>query len=316
MDPYFTNYEEMRDANRQGKVLQRLTNEQGSNLDPLHKDIENLQFQLRQKNMERVLAEIQNPTRILEIGAGLLDEDGRSFFTKKMTLEQLDKVHYCDANPALMEISPELQCLDIAQLSTYLPKQAFSHVIGSNVLDTLNEEDLERGIKEIKLLLQQDGLVIHCLNYEPYLYAFYDDILSKGSYAIPFVNSQNQHCAVVFHDKLIDHPLLTVHSEKIWQGILALDKQGYLQHLAETCLVRGGTLIKAYDYYLEKMAKAFKTAGFRVLKNELLSHEKALEIPSLNGKHITCGPSGVVTEEFKGNECLVTMQTHVFVAGL
>ncbi len=323
MDP-FVNYAEMREANRQGKILQRLSLERTSDADVLQNAVEELQYKLRQKNMSAILRDyVCNPRHILEIGAGLLDSSGRSFFTQTMPLEHLRKTTYCDSNPQIAEISPEVHCFDIMELTNYFPKEAFSHVIGTNVLDTLDAEDLGSALEQIHSVLMDGGVLVHCLNFEPFLYAFYADI-SKEPHAIPYLNQNSQHCAIVSEeDGKPLHPLQSIAShldegarQSLWQGLLALDNEGFLEALAEKYRRRGGVVIKSYEHYITSLTAACEEAGFRIIACREISQIVETDIPALHGRHILCGPSGVYSEASGSDSGSVAIQTHLFAAEL
>ncbi len=318
----FVNYEEMRYANSQGELLQRLSDERitGSTFEA---QANALQYSLRQKNMEKILQKfVTHPRQILEVGAGLLDSNGRSFCTKSLPENEASHVIYCDSNPRLAEESPELICLDMKELSKAYPPHGFSHVLSCNALDTLNLDDLEAALTEIKVILQPKGSLVHCLNFEPYIFAFYNDIFLHNTVAIPFINELDAHQALIINQtNYPSHPLLTaanalnpLEKEKFWLGILALDKGGALKSIAESYLPYG-KVIGAYEHHIESLNKILSKLGFSSITNELITSEQTIPVPSnspLAGLKIECSPKGVLQLPIQQPEtAIIIIHTHV-----
>lgn len=313
-DPFFVSYEDMAEANRSGRLLQRLTNETAGSPGTLEYDVGKVQYRLRQENNQQIAEEfLRGVDRILEIGAGLLDADGRSFLTRCFTGEMASKVFYCDANPGLAEECPDLHCVDIRALSSCFPSGAFSHVIGSNVLDTLSRKDLDDAMSDIKKVLAPGGCVLHLLNYEPYLYAFYADVLSEFPGAVPFVNRQNQHCALITteeQDSLINLALglNPEDRQRLWQGILALDTQGYLNNKVSGLQ---GVAITAFEQFVRKLTEAGVNAGFKeVISKEFVS-KREISLPGFPPMHVSCGPNGIENEARGDRLASIEMMTFV-----
>lgn len=322
----FIDYEEMQEANRKGESLQRLSDERAMGASILHKDLQQIQYALRQKNIAQIIDRyFSSPRRILEIGCGILDENGRSFFTKGFPQQTALKTSYCDVNPNFENISPEILCVDISELSKVFPKGSFSHVISLNALDTLNSIDLERALEEIYKVLEPGGFLIHCLNFEPFLYAFYNDIIQSYKRVLPFQNESGSHCALIFKEESGSiHPLIEASAhldakarEKFWHGILELDKGRALTQIAST-LENQGELINAFAHHLANFSRLLKEMRFKIILTEDLTSEKTMEefsYESLQGIRIDCGPSGISKKSFDDKrKTVIAMHTFLIVA--
>jgi SAM-dependent methyltransferase len=290
----------MAEANASGKVMQRFSDEQASPAGSFQAQLEELQLKLRLHNMRKIADKHIPPgAKVLEIGCGPLDDNGASFFTRSFSTELRQDFYYCDCNPILTDSFPEIISADMRKLDAVFPEGSFDFVIGTNALDTLNGESLILAIESIKKVLHPEGKLIHALNYEPYLYMFIEESLNLDPTAIPYFNEKGSH-SVFIPKGSWQHPLYAIlqkldaeERQRLWQGMLSLDKQGYFLALAKSFQ---GRTISSWEFFDDMLSSACIRTGVRSYVNEVVTSEELVAVPegvNLGGRCITCGPDGV-----------------------
>lgn len=286
--------------------------------------IKNLQLKLRLKNMSDIAERfIVSANEIVEVGCGVLDENGKSFFTRSFPIDMTAKTYYCDCNLALAEAFPEIFCVEIQKLAQKFPQSTFDYVIGTNALDTLKEEYLREAFHALRQILTPNGTIIHCLNYEPYLYTILDEAIKQNEVAIPFFNSSGTH-SIFFPSEQWNHPLYGIlkkltddERQQLWQGLDSLDQNGYFFSLVQN-LHQQGNIVSSFELYKGMYERVSAECGFKKVVDEFVSHEEIIQVHPEQGwgqRCITCGPDGihsVIDDTLPEGRAKVILKTHVF----
>lgn len=319
----FVSYNDMSQANAAGNIMQRFSDESDASTGAFQRYIEELQVKLRLRNMRQIAEEyLHKDSKILEVGCGPLDSNGKSFFTRAFPSKNKSSIFYCDCNPTLSAAFPEVICADMRNLESLFPLHSFDSVIGTNALDTLDANSLKKAFSSIRKVLKPDGKIIHSLNYEPYLYMFIGEALKHYPQAIPFLNEKGGH-SVLITDSQWNHPLASIlqkldteEKQRLWQGMLSLDKEGYFLMVAQNTT---GRRIDAWPFFKTILEEICTELGFADVVHKSFSSEEIINVPegtNWEGRCITCGPEGVSVREDKSvgsSEAKVVLQTTVTV---
>lgn len=302
-------YNQIRRLNASGVSSQRITDSREGAHSPSQRLFLDAQYALRQKNLAEICRHyLMDSHQVLEVGSGMISASGRSFLTESFPLNIAARVTYCDANPEC-----RVENVDLVTLDDRYPHSFFSHVIGSNVLDTLNRRDLSQAVEKIYNVLQPNGVVVHCLNIEPFVYAFLHDLAMDYAYAVPFLNSKGAHEAFVF-DKWEEMSI--EQKEIVFHTMLKKPDKAWLDKLRDS----NEKIVSSFDQYVQKLHSLLIGKGFEIVKEDYFSNEDILISPGdipLGGQKVVCSPAGVETAKdanLASNQVAIQMKTHLLVA--
>ena len=100
--------------------------------------------------------------RIIEIGAGKLDENNCSYLMKRMPFEIQYSIEPTEVNRFISNQNQKhLKRVDCMKLGESYPMNSIDRVIGSAVLDTLSQPELIETLRHAHSVLKDDGFLIH-----------------------------------------------------------------------------------------------------------------------------------------------------------
>ena len=131
--------------------------------------------------------------KIVEIGAGQLDQDGYSYLTKRLPHELRGAVEPTEVNRALIIPSDKkLKRVDTLELDKSYPAESLDRIISSAVLDTLNEQDLIRTLQQAHAVLKKNGLFIHVSTLCPFRDTLVSTYTNDQTVYFPWIDQENR----------------------------------------------------------------------------------------------------------------------------
>lgn len=171
---------------------------------------------------------LRSQQKIMEIGAGKLDANGHSYFMQRLPPEIRNCVEPTEVNRALVDPSgTKLKHIDTLKLAEHYSVASLDRIIGSAVLNTLNDADLEETLKQAHTILNKDGLLIHISSLEPF---------------------RNVLLSAYTNDQTVFFP--SVNQDENFNGLQVISKEDFIKFLDTTTRV-SGHVVKFFRWYVD-----------------------------------------------------------------
>lgn len=313
---FFIDYETLADEYRKGLKVQNLGGFIPESLSREEKLIHLTLSHLRQKNSAIIFEKIpdKNFKKPLEIGSGPLHANGSSFLTSPLSKSKRKNFLYLEVNPKIISSikslvkNPPLIEGDLLNLERLFKGEAFSMIAGSNILDTLSKQDLEKAFKEAHAVLKNEGLLVHLLNLEPFIYSILHTFSKNKALFIPNLGYENRGFVLVEDLEKSGFTSLETEVLKFIEGLNPLEKEHFFN--ASLKLNNGRALSKLSEKILKRHPEALlpftkifsdwihlisKEIGFKLIEEGCVSSRKKLDLPvdsSYKEQLIHIGPMG------------------------
>lgn len=148
-------------------------------------------WRIRTKDLEtEIISKVCQKTlslkdKIIEVGAGEL-ENGRSYLMQLIPANLRHNITPTD----LVSKSPTLKQVDLCQLDKAYKPSSLDKIIGSSVLDTLNNQDLTIACKQIYAALKPEGLLLHFANLSPFDNTFISNYREDSHICFPWMDGE------------------------------------------------------------------------------------------------------------------------------
>lgn len=313
---FFIDYERLTEEYRKGLKVQNLGGFIPESLSREEKLIHIALSRLRQKNSAKIFTKIPNKNfkKPIEIGSGPLQANGSSFLTSSLSESERKNFFYLEVNPKIISSikrsvkNPPLIEGDLLDLEKFFKEGTFSLIAGSNILDTLSKQDLEKALKEAHRVLKNEGFLVHLLHLEPFIYAILHTFSNNKSLFIPNLGQQNR--GLVFIKDLNGEGLTALETQilKFIETLNPLEKEHFFN--ASLTLNNGRALSKLSEKILRKYPEALRTftdifsdwinilskeIGFKLIEGGSISSREKLDLPidsQYKEKLIHIGPKG------------------------
>lgn len=318
IDPHFSeDYAFLQNELVEGTSHQYLSDSLSDTDSPENQYINHQIFVLRHENIRKSLSGVLSKnSSVLEVGCGVLDEQGESFISSALPKELANTFNYCDISPKVVK-----QCLtnnpqsnikqcDLLKLSNEYGKDAFSVIVGLNVFDTLSKKDLKLSLQQCRLVLKENGSLIHLMNLESYIYSTVHNLCDNDSIVLPILDSDSDRQFLRIEKKALTNLNTLSNDESLFLHYLSeLPKEQlerfclgtiftddtYTISLLARKLSKLGKTFSPLELFVNNMTDALNETGYKIQRCELLHSEKEIRA-LINGpyhqKNISLGPNG------------------------
>lgn len=241
--------------------------------------------------------------KILEIGAGKLNADGHSHLMQRLPQDIRDSVEPTEINRFFIgQTGSALKHADTVELTKLYQSGSVDHVIGSEVLDTLSERDLQASLQQMHQILKNNGLIVHFRFLRPFTDTIVSEYAKDDTICFPstgsdkrldglqiiskkdlleFLSTQNQLSTneVAFLTWFANLP--ANHRELIINEIdnTELDTSCMLSKWMKQINPKGITVLKNSEFFEKRMMAALERAGFRVIEFGYRTGEHIIDRP-------------------------------------
>ena len=246
------------------------------------------------KIAEAVIPLFKQNDKVLEVGSGVTNVDGHSFFMNLLPEELRSTVTPSDINSNANDLSPKknIKVLDASILDSFYERNSLSKVVCSNLLERVSVRKLQTIIEKTFQVLQNDGLLIQlsdepplanviteyfCNETEIYFPLLRDSnlagiqIINKAAF-LTFVRSSK---TLISEEKTFLEwyaELLPLYRDIMHNAWLTSGKDGikYFSQWIHDLQIPGMRGVNIVDFYKEKVTTILKNVGFEIVKFKLL----------------------------------------------
>lgn len=233
---------------------------------------------------------LDSQDKIIEIGAGKLDESGQSYLMTRLPAELRKCVEPTDVNRTFLENHKQedtLKHVDSIELDKSYAKESLGAIIGSAVLDTLNQKDLIATLEKAHVVLKEQGKLIHISSLNPLYDVLISTYTNENTIVFPLVSEEKklQGLQIISKDSLMKFinakendahlKFLTwytvlPHSERelMLNALLYSNMEvlAILSNWIKEMNPEGLTTIENDEFFQNRMKEALKKAGFKILE--------------------------------------------------
>lgn len=267
---------------------------------------------------------------ILEIGAGKLDNNGKSYLMNLLPEEIAIKIKPTDFNKSYKKIKHT----DVTKLTIDFAKESFDVIMGLSVIDTIQTKNLRTAVEKISFCLKKGGYFLHAMSLPPFEDTILDEYSKKedqiwfptyeeGSFKGVRTLEKNQFSAVLKKVKLSNR-------ERVFFGDFldysSLERGNFFTQLDQDHLIKLDTLSRKIPgmqevnncQFFEGNIKKALSHQFEIIKMEYITKSKDIlvdegkggyEIKMVHGKY-----SKNSNPSLASNSSKVTLETLVLVA--
>lgn len=143
--------------------------------------------------------------RILELGAGKPEKNGRSFLSNLFPEETGRRIISTDVNPTIVaeaqSLNKNYRRVDASNISSTFPGPCFDKIIAASVLDTLTPVELTKTLAEAKKALVDGGLLIQFSYMMPFLNTIVSAHISEDTLIFPHTHEGHPLVGLQIIDK-------------------------------------------------------------------------------------------------------------------